>query len=443
MKSLRYFLFTAAVALLCFYASPERNRANEWLHIYGNFRQYERWHVDSIDSLSFTDEVMKVYPKGKPAVEWSFWNTKRFAIQPRLPLITITTDIMVEEVPDRENFLDANFVIDTFNGTSPDTTRVQIRGRGNSSWYPEKKPYRLKFEKKTSLLGLEKAKSWCLINNVFDPTLMHNTVASKAAELIGIPFPWHTKPVDVIFNGRYRGSYILTEKTGINSGSVDIDEKTSVMWELDQNFDEDPKFISPILELPVMLKDPDMDSVAFNSWKEDFCEMEKAMVDGNPWDKIDKASFIKYLIINNLALNYEATYPRSVFLWKNGRESKYRFGPVWDFDWAFGKNYPDFMQSRANPDQPFMAGYSWIDLLVETPDFIDDMRAEWDKFYAQQFPLLLEYLDNYHTSLEPSQGWDMTLWFQTFDYEGAYSDLIDWLRSRAEYIDSNPYLGLY
>lgn len=436
-------LILAAIALVSICAEAQRNRKNEWLHIYGNFRQWGRWHVDSIDSITFDDEVMTVYPHGEDSVAWSYWNTTRVAIQPRLPLVKITTDTMVEDVPDRENFLDANFEVDSFSDTTNITTRVQVRGRGNSSWYPEKKPYRLKFDKKISLFGLQKAKSWCLINNVFDVTLMHNTVGSYAAELIGMHYPWHTVPVDVMFNGRYRGSYILTEKIGINAGSVDIDEKNSVMWEMDGNFDEDPKFMSPLLSLPVMLKDPDMDSTTFLSWKEDFLAMEKAMVEGDPWEKIDKTSFIKYLIINNLALNYEVTYPRSVFLWKQGAEGKYHFGPVWDFDWAFGKEYPDFMKDRQDYSAGLLYGYSWMDRLVETPGFIDDMRVVWDDFYHNHFPALLQYLEQYHQRIEPSQGWDMQLWFQTYSYDEAYRNLIDWLTMRAEYIDTNPYLGLY
>lgn len=432
-----------ALVTVSAYSEPKRNRTNEWLHIYGNYRQFERWHVDSVDSITFTDEIMTVYPKHGDEINWSFWQTTRVAIQRRLPLIRIVTDSAVEEIPDRENYLDADFIVENFGEEKDINTRVSIRGRGNSSWYGDKKPYRLKFDKKISLFGLTKAKSWCLINNSFDQTLMHNTIGSKTAELIGLSYPWHTIPVDVEFNGRYRGSYILTEKTGINAGSVAIDENKSVMWELDQNYDEPLKFISPLLSLPVMLKDPDMDSLQFEKWRNDFESMEQAMVNGDPWEKIDKTSFIRYLIINNLALNYEILYPRSVFLWKEGEESKYHFGPVWDFDWAFGKEYPAFLDPRHGYDAPMLWGYSWVDRLVDTPGFIDDMRLEWDIFYANHFQTLLDYLDEYHARLEPSQAWDAVLWFQTAENQKNYSDLIEWLIRRADYIDTNPYLGLY
>lgn len=421
-----------------------RNRKNEWLNIYGNFRQWQQWHIDSVDSVSFNQEVMTVYPKNQDPVKWSFWNTTRVAVQPRLPLITITTDTLVTEIPDKENYLSATFEVEFFGDTTNISSPVNIRGRGNSTWYQDKKPYRLKFDKKISLFGLPKAKSWCLLANVFDATLMQNTIAAKAAELIGLYYPWHTIPVDVILNGNYRGSYILTEKTGINSGSIDINEETSVLWEMDTNFDEELQFMSPKLNLPVMLKDPAMDSITFLNRKQDFLEMEDAIVKGQPWEKIDKQSFIKYLIINSLALNHEITYPRSVLLWKERPDDKYHFCPVWDFDWAFGKHFPDMMGQRHGYDGELLPGNCWIDLIVAaSPDFIDDMRTEWDIFYAKHFPQLLDYLEKYHQALEPSQAWDNQLWFQTFDFDGAYNQLIDWLKQRAEHIDTNPYLGLY
>ena len=45
---------------------------------------------------------------------------------------------------------------------------LQIKGRGSSSWSQPKKPYRLKFNDKVSLLGEHKDRSWVLIANYAD-----------------------------------------------------------------------------------------------------------------------------------------------------------------------------------------------------------------------------------------------------------------------------------
>ena len=43
---------------------------------------------------------------------------------------------------------------------------------------------------------------------------------------------------------------MLTEKIGINGASVDIDETTGILFELDTNYDEEFKFYSKRFGLP-------------------------------------------------------------------------------------------------------------------------------------------------------------------------------------------------
>ncbi|HPN47773.1 MAG TPA: CotH kinase family protein, partial [Bacteroidales bacterium] len=48
---------------------------------------------------------------------------------------------------------------------------IQIRGRGNSTWNLAKKPYRIKLDKKTRLLGMTaKENDWVLLANHADKT---------------------------------------------------------------------------------------------------------------------------------------------------------------------------------------------------------------------------------------------------------------------------------
>ena len=57
-----------------------------------------------------------------------------------------------------------------------DDRQMQIRGRGNYTWSGmEKKAYKLKFTEKTALLGVGKAaKTWVLLSNMCDQTLLRN-----------------------------------------------------------------------------------------------------------------------------------------------------------------------------------------------------------------------------------------------------------------------------
>ncbi len=108
---------------------------------------------------------------------------------------------------------------------------LQIRGRGNSTWGLAKKPYRLKFNEKVRLLGPDraKAKNWVLMANHADKTLLRNAVASAIGTALGQPFTPGARFVDVVLNGKYIGSYQITDFVDIRKHRVDITEQDEVL----------------------------------------------------------------------------------------------------------------------------------------------------------------------------------------------------------------------
>ncbi len=107
---------------------------------------------------------------------------------------------------------------------------ANIRVRGNSTAVTEKKPFRLKFDKKRNMLGLNdgaKCKSWCLMADYYDYSLMRNSLAFRmCGELLnGYSFASDCTWVELYVNGDYRGVYLLCEQTQINPHRVDIYEK--------------------------------------------------------------------------------------------------------------------------------------------------------------------------------------------------------------------------
>ncbi len=101
---------------------------------------------------------------------------------------------------------------------------LEIKGRGNSTWQMEKKPYNIKLDKKTNLFGMGKTKKWSLIANHSDESLVRNVAAYYAAQKAGMPYTPQFTPVDVYINNDYMGAYLLTTRVGIDSSSVDIDD---------------------------------------------------------------------------------------------------------------------------------------------------------------------------------------------------------------------------
>ena len=100
--------------------------------------------------------------------------------------------------------------------------RLEIKGRGNSTWQMEKKPYNIKLDSKENLFGMGKTKKWSLIANHGDPSLIRNVLAYQAAENAGMPYTPQFTPVDVYINNDYMGSYLLTTRIGVDGSNVDI-----------------------------------------------------------------------------------------------------------------------------------------------------------------------------------------------------------------------------
>ena len=362
-----------------------------------------------------------------------------------IPELTITTtDPSIAEIPSKDYYLEGTLAVNGRGGYEDYTGKTEVKGRGNSTWGYPKKPYRLKLNKKAEICGLGKAKNYVLLANHLDPTLMLNSVAFKIGRLLELPFTNHAIPVDVVLNGIYRGSYLLTEQIEVKENRVDLDENNSVMWELDSYWDDEPKFKSTAFNLPVMVKDPDLTTEQFEYWKKDFnaftTQFAKEPLEGNSYvDMIDIESVAKFLITFNLVHNMEINHPKSVFLHKEGN-GKYVMGPIWDFDWAydyegtsnhFGRyNTPLFSSSMNGVGTAFFQR------------FLQDSRVKaiykrtWQDFKNNKLDALLQYVDDYAVMLKPSVERNSELWENTRSFDTKVKELKTWLRNRADYIDS-------
>lgn len=362
-----------------------------------------------------------------------------------IPELTITTtDPSIVEIPSKDYYLEGTLAVNGRGGYEDYTGKTEVKGRGNSTWGYPKKPYRLKLNKKAEICGLGKAKNYVLLANHLDPTLMLNSVAFKIGRLLELPFTNHAIPVDVVLNGIYKGSYLLTEQIEVKENRVDLDENNSVMWELDSYWDDEPKFKSTAFNLPVMVKDPDLTTEQFEYWKKDFnaftTQFAKEPLEGNSYvDMIDIESVAKFLITFNLVHNMEINHPKSVFLHKEGN-GKYVMGPIWDFDWAydyegtsnhFGRyNTPLFSSSMNGVGTAFFQR------------FLQDSRVKaiykrtWQDFKNNKLDALLQYVDDYAVMLKPSVERNSELWENTRSFDTKVKELKTWLRNRADYIDS-------
>lgn len=113
-------------------------------------------------------------------------------------------------------------ILDKDGNVQYDNTLDYIKGRGNSTWLAEKKPYNIKLDEKANLFGMGKHKSWCLLSNPGDGSQIRNDLCYDFARALGIETTTDSFHVNLYLNGEYAGLYLVTEKVDIGENRVDI-----------------------------------------------------------------------------------------------------------------------------------------------------------------------------------------------------------------------------
>lgn len=409
-------------------------------------------------NTSDTGTEWTMRPYGRHYRVTADWLVDRVTNVPRM-------DIDIENgemVSSKDVYLSAKITIDGA-GVFPsmDATDVQIKGRGNTSWSSnpwDKNPYRLKFVKKQAPFGLKKAKSWVLQANSQTRSMMANAVGMKIARMVGTAAANHVIPVELYINGNYRGSYIFTEKVGVSANSVDVEDETvAALLELDTYYDEAYKFRTTRYNLPVNIKDPDLSEtethLTLDGIKADFNKFTDALYrkeDISPLVDVDMLA--RYLMVNDLIVNYEIQHPKSTYVYKadmTDKDSKYVFGPVWDLDWAFGyetnRNY-----CTADQNADFWTAYSrkmesWTfirDLRQNTGEVVDKAYYKvWTDFMDNHLQEIIDYCGDYYRYTRPSFEHNATLWSDGRGYASVSSNMSSWIDTRARYVYSQltPY----
>lgn len=216
---------------------------------------------------------------------------------------------------------------------------VEVKGRGNSTWGQEKKPYQLSFSRGVDLLGLGKAKKWVLLANALDASYLRNDIALTLAEMVGMPYNHRGDFVELYVNDDYRGLYYLVQKIAIAKGSVDLRNDGGLLFEIDTLHKNEENCYTTYLEECLVLKDErftngEGDNLV-KEFLEDLNEAERAAKKGryyNVAEISDIDSFVQYFLVNEFTVNPDA-YTSSFYLYRND-EGKIAAGPVWDFDLA-------------------------------------------------------------------------------------------------------------
>ena len=248
-----------------------------------------------------------------------------------------------------------------YEDIAPASARIRQRGNSTRLWY-DKKPYRIKFDTKTSVLGLPANKDWVLLANYRDQTKFMNAIAFDMARYMGsFPFVNANRFVEVEINGDYMGMYQLTEQIEKAASRVNIDT-SGVLLSLDM--DDGPElspnagnnFYSKVYRMPVAVKYPkNISAEQLENIAADFAILEQAIANAD-YESVQKLmdieSFIDFILLQEITRNVELEAPRSMYLYKDG-DGKYHMGPVWDFDGGFGYGWDE-------DSKEYFTSQSWI-----------------------------------------------------------------------------------
>ena len=308
-----------------------------------------------------------------------------------------------------------------------ESERVAVRGRGHSTFTKPKKPYAVKLEEKSGLLGMAPGKRWVLLANFMDHSLMRNSLAFSMAALTGLEWTPDWRFVNVVYNGQSRGCYLLCEQVRVGDCRVDIDEKEGYLLEVDSYFDEPCRFRTARRSLPVNVKAPDDPSLEQMAYIEGYLNEIESLLYGDSTDfrtlfrdYLDMDTFVEWWLVHELAQNAEPNGPRSCYMYKD-KGGLLMAGPVWDFDLAFitvGLDAGgDIRPARLNrPDVVTLTGDSlynrqalWYDRFFDDSAFRSRVKERWAEL-SPHFRALADSPDRWQALIRPSAFADERLW---------------------------------
>ncbi|MBQ7596869.1 MAG: CotH kinase family protein [Clostridia bacterium] len=99
--------------------------------------------------------------------------------------------------------------------------KIEIKGRGNTSWNAPKKPYKIKLDSKSNLFNMGKNKHWVLLSNYYDQSSLRNMLSYNMSGEMGLNYQ-QSVWVNLIMNGKCMGVYQLCEHVRVGKDRTDI-----------------------------------------------------------------------------------------------------------------------------------------------------------------------------------------------------------------------------
>lgn len=339
-------------------------------------------------------------------------------------------------------------------GSETEPVTLKIKGRGNYTWTAfDKKPYRLKFDAKQPLLGMNKDKNFGLLAHADDNRgFLRNPAGFRLSEIVGLAWTPAQVPCELVVNGEYRGLYFATELIKDGKKRVDISENFEKEV-VESGMDDGVPVSIPadyytggwIVEIDNYNTSPHVtvieqgSSHAGNAGNKEIWLTYDKMVDNATdaqkrflteqftrinaliwgdadnddelWTLLDLDDTVRFYIVQELSDNTES-YHGSCYLWRErtsvDADARWHFGPVWDFGSAFAPESKwESIANCCNYDTDWHQ--IWIPALVRHPRFMKRVKEIYNEIYPS-LASVDEYLSDYAAGIESAAQADSRRW---------------------------------
>lgn len=354
-----------------------------------------------------------------------------YVLSDKLSTVTVKT-ASGQKITSRDVYVSCHVSVNSDNDEyDMKEVSANIRLRGNSTFYtPEKKSYRIKFTSKTNMLGMNEGaecKSWVLLAEWFDDTLLRDPVAYTLAPMIMDEYSSDYRFVRLKIDGKYMGVFLLAEQCQIHPERVNIEEAgeessslmSGYMFEVNSSDEFDPTKSFKVYHEPYEIRD--LNGVLFTGAAGRDGERAHYMTLKNNKFTKNQLAFSKYYLRAVFEILYQATYNNVALEFKydfiNDPSKAQRFLSICNGD---GDHMAGLTESKTKTPQEAIEAVIDIDSLVNTYIF-NQIMCNADAFW-RSFYFWVDLSENGSKKLVFGCPWDhdgATVTWSTFDYRAV------------------------
>lgn len=329
---------------------------------------------------------------------------------------------------------------------------VEIKGRGNSTWKVDKKPYQIKFKQKVDFLGMGKERKWVLLANYLDHSSLRTDLSFYLARMVNENYVIDGRFAEVYVDNEYVGLYYVTKAMGIDKNVVDLRDPMGILVEVDNVFyDGEDYWYETAGGNYLTVKDvvaEDNFEAAMKDFAKDFEALEKT-AKARDFKKaseiVDMDSLAEYYVLSELTGNLDA-YITSFYFYKDGADDKIHAGPGWDFDATFGNtNWHHVVDDgkifaaetiEARREQAFNSEHpesAWVSRIVYYLSETEEFHEATCKVFEQKLFLnkneTIKYVQDVAATIRREAIMNNEKWGLD-DFDASVESLITWLLKR-------------